>query len=125
MKLDPPIYLPYLKALITSLAAFPLSMSLLAAAMYLFQLPKETAPALAVASLCVAALCGGYRLGRFKQRGGIKQGCLCGVSLFVIGLILSLIFGSVSFGGALVRLALCLFFGVFGSVWGVNRRVDK
>lgn len=125
MKLNPPIYLPYLKALITSIIALPLFLSFLALIMYLLQLPKEIAPILAAAALCAAAFCGGHRLGRLKRRGGIKQGCLCGGSVFLLGFVFSLIFGETSFGGAVIKLLLCLFFGIFGSVWGVNVKEGK
>ncbi len=125
MKLHSPIYLPYLKSLIISLIILPISLFLLALVMYALQLPKEAAPVLGAISLCAASLCGGHALGKSKRRSGIKQGCLCGGSVFLIGLILSLIFGEASFTGALIKLLLCLFFGIFGAVLGVNRKIGK
>lgn len=125
MKLNPPIYLPYLKSLTVSLVTLPLFLLIMALIMYLLQLPKEYAPVMADVALSAAALCGGYRLGKLKRRSGIKQGCLCGGSVFLIGFVFSLIFGEVSFGGAVGKLFLCLFFGVFGAVWGVNRREER
>lgn len=123
MKLNPPIYLPYIKSMIISLTVLPLTLLVLSLIMYLLQLPKEIAPVMGIIALCNAALWGGYRLGGIKKQRGIKQGCLCGGSLFLLAFIFSLIFGSVTFGGAAVKLLLCLFFGVFGSVWGVNKEI--
>lgn len=122
MKLNPPIYLPYIKSLIISLTVLPLTLLFLSLIMYLLQLPKEIAPVMGTAALCNAVLWGGYRLGRLKKQRGIKQGCLCGGSVFVLALIFSLIFGSATFWGAAGKLLLCLLFGMFGSVWGVNRQ---
>ena len=95
---------------------------LTSAVMFVLQLPADWGYVMGLVSLAVGCLAAGYVLGRKKHKGGIKQGALCGMALFLLCLIGGFIFGSVTVGGFFAKLAVCLTAGVIGGVAGVNSK---
>ena len=97
---------------------------LTSAVMFVLQLPADWGYIMGLVSLSTGCFVSGYVLGRKKRRGGIKQGLLCGLALFLLCLIGGLIFGSVTAGGFFAKLSVCVIAGVAGGVMGVNNRSD-
>lgn len=90
--------------------------------LFILQLPADSGYVMGLLSLSVGCLAAGYVLGRKKGKGGIKQGLLCGIALFLLCLIGGMIFGSVTVGGFFSKLAVCVIAGAAGGVAGVNSR---
>lgn len=114
------IMLPFGMAVTVGVAAAAVVLLLASTVMFVLQLPAESGYIMGLAALTVGCAAAGYALGRMKCRGGIKQGALCGMALFLLCLIGGVIFGSVTVGGFFGKLAVCLSAGVVGGVAGVN-----
>lgn len=119
------IYRPFAVSLTVGAVSVLASLILSAAAVYVMQLPVEACGAFGVLSLSLGCLAAGYMLGRKKLRHGIKQGLLCGAALFLLCVILSAVFGSVTAAGFFGRLAVCAVSGAVGGVIGVNKRQER
>lgn len=119
------IYRPFAVSLTVGAVSVLASLILSAAAVYVMQLPVEVCGAFGTLSLSLGCLAAGYVIGRKKLRRGIKQGFLCGTALFLLCVILSAVFGSVTAAGFLGRLAVCTVSGAVGGVIGVNRQQKR
>lgn len=96
-----------------------------AAAMF-FDIPDAVLDAAAVIIIGAAAYFAAYRSTQINRSKGIKQGFLCGVSLFLLLFILSLMFSVCHFSELMaVKAAVCLIFGIVGGVIGINTKKTK
>ena len=118
------IYRPFAVSILIGAAVSAAAIFLCAAGVYVMQLPVEISGTLGAFALTLGCFASAYVLGRKKQRHGIKQGFLCGIALFLLCLIGSVVFGQVTMAGFFGRLTLCSAAGAIGGVAGVNRRVN-
>lgn len=119
------IMLPFAAAVTAGAFAATAVLLLTSLVLFVLQLPADWGYIMGLVSLSTGCFVSGYVLGRKKRKGGIKQGLLCGLALFLLCLIGGLIFGSVTVGGFFAKLAVCVIAGVSGGVMGVNNRSDR
>ena len=116
------IMLPFGMAVTAGAFAAVAVLLLTSLVLFVLQLPADWGYIMGLLSLSVGCFTAGYVLGRKKRRSGIKQGALCGTAMFLLCLIGGVFFGSVTLGGALAKLAVCMIAGITGGVSGVNGR---
>lgn len=114
------IMLPFGLALTAGAFAAAAVLLLTSLVLFVLQLPADWGYIMGLLSLSVGCLVSGYVLGRKKRKSGIKQGLLCGCTMFLLCLAGGLIFGTVTAGGFFAKLAVCSVAGVAGGVIGVN-----
>lgn len=115
------LFLPFIVSAAIGILVCGASALLCSALMSALRLPVEWGEGFGLFSLSTGSLFSGYVLGRKKKRAGIKQGFLCGTALFLTALILSLLFGEISFISAAKKLVLCTVCAIFGAIAGVNK----
>lgn len=116
------LFIPFVISVAAGVLVCAAAMLLFSFIMSIVQFPVEWGGAFGYISLSAGCLSSGYILGRKKKREGIKQGFLCGFTLFLISLVLSLALGDISFLGAVGKGLMCAASGVVGGVAGVNRQ---
>ncbi len=63
---------------------------------------------------------------RLKRTKGLLQGFLCGLTLFLLTLLASVIFKKFTFGDmTVIKGIACIFFGSLGGVIGINSKTTK
>ena len=116
------IMLPFAAAVTAGAFAAVAVLLLTSLVLFVLQLPADWGYIMGLVSLSTGCFVSGCVLGRKKGQGGIKQGLLCGMALFLLCLAGGVVFGSVTVGGFFSKLAVCVIAGVTGGVTGVNSR---
>lgn len=78
------------------------------------------------AALCTGAYVGGFISAKRRRKNGLLMGILCGVFIFFVIFVLSLLFAKTAgeMNGS-SKLVLTLIFGAIGGVVGVNSKNNK
>lgn len=78
------------------------------------------------AALCTGAYVGGFISAKRRRKNGLLMGILCGVFIFFVIFVLSLLFAKTAGGmNGSSKLVLTLIFGAIGGVVGVNSKNNK
>lgn len=115
------IYRVYIVATACGAAAAVAALALFALGMSAAHLPAEWSYGFALSAMAIGCLTAGFVCGRVTRRGGLKNGALCGLILFLLCLVGGIFVGSLSLGGVVSKLAVTVFAGAVGGVLGVNR----
>lgn len=112
-----------LKGLACSLGVILLICTVIGFAELFADISEEILDIASVAILSVAAFAAGYAATQLHRSKGMVQGILCGVGLFMLALLLSLVSSEFEFRDiAVVKAIFCLLFGMVGGVKGVNTK---
>lgn len=114
--------LPFVSAVTAGVLAAAAVLLLTSLVLFILQLPADWGYIMGLLSLSAGCLVSGYSLGKSKRRMGIKQGLLCGITMFLLCLAGGIILGTVTAGGFFAKLAVCVVAGIMGGIAGVNHR---
>ena len=116
------LMLPFVSAVTAGVLAAAAVLLLTSLVLFILQLPADWGYIMGLLSLSAGCLVSGYSLGKSKRRMGIKQGLLCGITMFLLCLAGGIILGTVTAGGFFAKLAVCVVAGIMGGIAGVNHR---
>ena len=75
---------------------------------------------IAVLDICLGGISAGWLCGKFRRRHGLKEGAVCGIVIYILLAVLSLLItGRFTSPRKLLLLAAT---GAVGGVWGVNTK---
>lgn len=100
--------------------------SLFALMMTFADLPDVIISAISLLIICVACYSSAYFSTQIYRKNGFFQGFICGLGIFVLLFIMSLIGYKAQLSTMVfIKLLLCILFGIFGGIRGVNTRKTK
>lgn len=93
----------------------------LSGGMFILGLPPDIAGALAFIAYIAGCFTAGLVCGCIKERAGLKTGLICGVSVFSVFAVFSLVSGNFTGDLIIVKVILAVAAACTGAVIGVNR----
>jgi putative membrane protein (TIGR04086 family) len=116
------IYGPFLLALAVGIFTIVGVLFVLSFVMFILELPVMLASSMAVVALAAGCLLSGWVIGRIKRVKGFILGMRMGGILMGILFLVTLLGGSMTFEGFIIRVSVCVISGAVGGVLGVNAK---